>query len=721
MASPSHPQSVAKPSATGPGDSIRMILCPRSVAVVGAGRDPETMSGKLFRNLLESFTGKLYAVNPNAKAIQGMCSYASVLDLPEQVDLAIVAVPAACVPSVVRQCVQRGIPGLVVISAGFSEIGQAAGELDLLEILRRSETRMVGPNCVGVLNTDPAIRLNGTFSPFFPLRGKVAICTQSGALGVVIPDYARRERIGLSSLVSVGNKADLGENDLLRYWENDPATNVISLYLESFQDPRALLPLARRISRHKPIVALKVGRTAAGSRAAGSHTAALASPSAATEALFRQTGIIRARSLTEWFDVTALLACQPLPSGQRVAVLTNAGGPGVLCADALEAEGLSVPELSSDLQASLRRLLRPEASVRNPIDLIGTVDAGEYRECLRRLLESDEVDSVIVIYVPRIEATSGPILEAVQETAAGCQRNKSLLGVLMETADVPTIQSDAPQVPLYRFPEAAAATLAQATHYGEWRRGIEGRVGAFTDLRVDEARQTVERAIDRLAPAGGWLTPSEALDVVSAFGIRVPRCEMVFDAEQAVAAAKRIGGPVVVKVVSLRALHKSDIGGVVLDVHGDNAVRSAFTQVTLAAPDATGALIQEFVRGGYETLVGVTHDPAFGHLIGFGLGGVLVELLDDVAFRLHPLTDHDTHEMVREIRGARILNGYRHRSAADITAIEETLLRVSALVAELHELVELDLNPLMVLEAGHGVCALDVRMRVRPTSAVECG
>ncbi len=692
--------------------ALEPILRPRSVAVIGAGRDPDSMSGRLFRNLLATFKGPVYPVNPKAASIESVKAYASVLDIPDNVDLAFIAVPSAHVLPAIEECGRKGVRGLVVISAGFAEIGQNAGQQELLAAIRASGMRMVGPNCVGVVNTDPAVELNGTFSPVDPPRGNVAICTQSGALGVVIPDYVRQSGIGASSLVSVGNKADLGENDCLEFWEHDPATAVVMLYLESFQDPIALLPAAQRIARCKPIVVLKGGRTAAGARAAGSHTAALTTPHAAAEALFRQSGMIRVDTLQELFEVTALCAAQPTPAGRRVAVLSNAGGPGVLCADVLESEGLVLPELSGELQAAMRRSLRPEATVRNPIDLVASVDPDEYRCCLQQLLRSDEIDAVIVIYVPRTSGCGPAILQAVRETAAA-EPAKTLLTVFMQTDGLAGNSVEGGRTPPnYLFPEAAARALARAAHYGQWLQTPAGRKREFHDLRPDAARQTIERAFARLGERGGWLDPAEAYGVLSAFGLPLAGWRIARTADEAIAAARALAGPVAVKVISPSAVHKSERGGVELNLEGDAAVRDAFQRVTAPFADAQGALVQQYVPCGHEALVGVTRDPRFGPLIAFGLGGVLAELIGDLTLRMHPLTDRDAAEMIGQIRSARLLDGYRNARGADKAALEESLLRVSALVGALPEVVELDLNPVKLLPPGQGARIVDCRIRI---------
>lgn len=697
--------------------SLLPVFYPRSVAVIGASRDEASIGGRIMRNLLRArFSGTVYPVNPNAGSVGSIKAYGSVLDIPDPVDLAVIVVPAAVVIDVAKECAEKGVRGLVVISAGFGETG-AEGEAleeELLELTREAGMRMVGPNCMGLLNTDPAVRLDATFAPVFPPQGNVGMSSQSGALGIAILDYARRLDIGISSFVSVGNKADVSGNDLLLYWEGDPSTDVIVLYLESFGHPRRFARIARRIARKKPIVAVKSGRTAAGARAASSHTGALASVEVAVSALFRQAGVIRTETLEELFEVTSLLANQPLPQGDRVAILTNAGGPGILAADALESAGLSLPELSEGLQAELAKHLAAEASVRNPVDMIASAGPDQYRACLEALLDSGEMDAVIVVFIPTspggLEAIQGAVADAV-----GDGSDTTVLAVYME-ADVETRprHDRSSRIPVYPFPEPAARALARAVRYAEWRRSPEGEVVAFGDIDDEAARGVVENALERLGDDGGWLEPDEIDSVLDAYGVPRASAAVARSADDAAAAAREIGGPVVLKLISPSALHKSDVGGIALGVSGDDEVAGAYRQVTSVVDDAEGALVQEFVAGGHEVILGMTEDPSFGPLMAFGLGGIFVELMGDVAFRIHPLRDVDAAGMIEEVKSARVLHGYRGNPAGDVPALEETLLRLSALVDDLPEVAEFDLNPVKVLPPGEGVRVVDARMRVRP-------
>ncbi len=701
--------------------SVLPIFYPRSIAVIGASRNRAAIGGRLFHNLVKgNFSGPVFPVNPKADVVNSVRAYRSVVDIPDPVDLAFIVVPARFAVDAVKECADKGVRGIVMITAGFSELGEEGRrmEQELLDVVRSAGMRMVGPNCMGVLNTDVAVSMDGTFAPVFPPRGNVAMSSQSGALGIAILDYALRNNIGISTFVSVGNKADVSGNDLLLYWEGDPATDVIVLYLESFGNPRRFARVAKRIARKKPIVAVKSGRTQAGTRAASSHTGALASADVAVDALFNQTGVIRTNTLEELFDVTVLLANQPVPAGRRVGVITNAGGPGILAADALESNGLALPEFSTELQAELRKVLSEEASTRNPVDLIASAGATEYAHCLNAMLESDEVDAVIASYIPASPHGTVEVAAALREAAARNHGKKTFLSVFMSYEDPSDLLAgEDVRIPTYLFPEAAAVALARAVRYGEWLDTPEGEFPSFDDLQVEAGRAIVAKALERMGPEGGWMEPGEVEGVLGSFGILLPRSEVVHTAEEAVKVAADIGRPVAVKVISPSALHKSDLGGVLLGLRGDEAVHEAFEKVTSVVDEVEGVLIQEMVTSGHEVLVGMTEDPLFGPLIVFGMGGVLVELVGDVSFRITPVTDLEAAEMVREIKSARLLEGYRSYPAGDIPAVEEVILRVSALADSIPEIREMDLNPVMVLAPGEGAKAVDARIRIEPTAA----
>jgi acetyl coenzyme A synthetase (ADP forming)-like protein len=669
-------------------------------------------------NLLSGdFTGPVYPVNPKAEVVRSMLAYKSVLDCPTVVDLAFVVVPARHVIPVVEQCAEKGVKGVVVISAGFGETGTEGAILEdrLLEVVREHSIRMVGPNCMGLVNTDPAVQLDGQFGPVRPKRGNVAMSSQSGALGIAILDYATKLNIGISSFVSVGNKADISGNDLLLYWEDDPATDVVLLYLESFGNPRRFAKIARRIGKKKPIVAVKSGRTNAGARAASSHTGSLASLDIAVDALFHQSGVIRTATLSQLFDVTALLANQPLPAGRRVGIITNAGGPAILAVDALESRNLQVVEFSPDLQDRLRNVLSPEAAVRNPVDMIASAGPDQFRACIDLVMMSDEVDAMMAIFIPASPEGADEIARAIGAAAAARHGEKPFVAVYMSSEGAPdTLSAGDNRIPVYPFPEQAARALGHAVEYAGWRSRPTGEVVRFEDVDFPEAQAVVTQAVLRVGEVGGWLEPSEVEALLGAYGLRLPASGVARTADEAVALASGFRGSAVLKVIAASAVHKSDVGGVALDVEGEDAVRRAFEQVTSAVSDAEGALVQEFVVGGHEVLIGMTQDPTFGPLIVFGLGGVFVELIGDVAFRIHPLTDLDADEMISDVKSSKLLEGYRGGEPGDLEAVREALLRVSALVEDLPEIAEMDLNPVKVAGPGHGLTVVDARVRVRP-------
>ena len=692
--------------------SPRPFFEPNVVAVVGANRDRGQIGSEVFHNLIATgFTGIAIPVHPAAEEIQGHRAYRRVSDIPHAVDLAIVVVPAADVPGVVDDCLSKSVPAICVVSAGFGESSAAGREIEagLVRRVRDAGSRLIGPNCMGLLNTDPRVSLNATFSPVYPPAGSMAMSTQSGALGLAILDYARQLNVGFSSFVSVGNKADVSGNDLLEYWEHDPRTSVILLYVESFGNPAKFSRIARRISRSKPIVALKSGRSTSGARAAASHTGAIASADAFVDALFHQSGVIRTDTVTELFDVATLLARQPIPRGRRVAILTNAGGPGILAADACQAHGLTVTELSEGSRHRLRAFLPAAASVNNPVDMLASAPAEHYQKALETLLADDAVDSVMVIFIPPVVTDADRVAEAIANAAA-TRRDKPVCGIFMRSAAAPTALAS---VPCYAFPEPAAIALSRVAAFGEWRRTPPGLVPAFNDMQPRRARAIVDKALRR---GGGWLTAMEAIDLVASAGISSPRARMATSIDAAVEAAEALGYPVALKAIGETLLHKSEHHAIRLGLHDRMSVRTAACELTKAlGMEIEGLLVQRMVTGGVEMMVGVLNDPTFGHVVVCGTGGILVDLLADSACRLCPVSDRDAMEMVDALKGARLLRGFRGAVIADEAALRETILRISALVDRCPEIQELDLNPVSVLATG--AVALDVRVRVDWTSS----
>jgi acetyl coenzyme A synthetase (ADP forming)-like protein len=692
--------------------SIQRLLCPRSVAVIGASRTPGTIGHELLRNLLSSgFAGPVYPVHPSARSIASVRAYPSVQAIPDEVDLAVVVVASGQVLDVIDDCAAKGVKGVVVISAGFAEVGLDGGnaQRELVAKARGAGMRVVGPNCMGLINTAPGVSLNATFAPVPPEPGRVAFSSQSGGLGIAVLEEARRRGVGLSSFVSVGNKADVSGNDLLQYWQQDDGTDVILLYLESFGNPRRFARVAREVSRTKPIVAVKAGRTASGSRAASSHTAALASPDTAVDALFAQTGVIRVDTLEELFDSAQMLSTQPVPAGRRIAILGNAGGPGILAADACEAAGLEVPELSSQTQDRLRAFLHGAASVRNPVDMVASASPANYEQAIRAVLDDDGIDAVISIFIPPLVTDPDEVARAVSAAAEGAV--KPVVANFLGMVEAPAPLNGATRrVPSYSFPEPAVRALAHACEYGEWLRRPSGRRPVFADLRVPAARSVVQSALNRDG-AGSWLDPGAVNALLSAYGIGVARSRPARSPEDAVAAAKEVGYPVALKAASPQLVHKTEEGGVALSLGTPEEVREAYDAMESRLGERMGgAMVQAMAPAGVETIVGVAHDPSFGPLVMFGTGGTAVELFDDRSFRILPMTDLDVAELVRSVRGSPLLFGYRGSPEVDVAALQDLLLRVGRLAEDIPEIAEMDLNPVIVWPGG--AVAVDAKIRL---------
>jgi acetyl coenzyme A synthetase (ADP forming)-like protein len=693
--------------AAPPASELSALLAPRSIAVFGASRDRHKIGSEILHNLVATgFRGPIYPIHPTAREIQGLPAFPSIARVSGEVDLAVVVVPAAQVEPIVDACLDRKVPAMCIISAGFGECSDDGKrrEQSIAAKARAAGCRIIGPNCMGLLNTDPAVQMNATFSPIYPPAGSVAMSTQSGALGLAILDYAKTLNIGISSFVSIGNKADVSSNDLLEYWEHDPRTSVMLLYLESFGNPAKFSRIARRISRNKPIVALKAGRSAVGARAAASHTGALAASDAFVDALFRQSGVIRTDTVTELFDAASLLSRQPLPRGRNVAILTNAGGPGILAADACQGRGLTVAPLAADTRLALRALLPAAASVNNPVDMLAAAPPLHYAESLRILLRDPGVDSVIVIFIPPLVTEADAVAQAIAEAVRTGPR-KPVVGVFMRSAAAPGALDS---IPCFAFPEPAAIALARVSHYGEWRHASPGTVPTLPHIVPSMARAVIVTALNR---GGGWLTAVEANALLAAVGIPTPRSNLAGSVDEAVECAARLGFPVAIKAVGRELLHKTEHKAVRLNLQTASDVRAAAMELTRQlGARMENILVQRMVSGGAEMMIGAIHDPTFGHVIVCGSGGVLIELLADSQCRLYPVTSQDADEMVASLRGFRLLRGYRGGPVGDVAAFRDAVLRLSALIGICPEIQELDINPLAVLPAG--VSALDVRVRV---------
>jgi acetyl coenzyme A synthetase (ADP forming)-like protein len=678
--------------------SLEPFFRPQTVAVVGASQRAGSIGGELFRNVLRAeYRGVCFPVNRSGGSVAGVRAYTSVAEIGEPVDLAVICLPGEAVLEAAEEALAAGVRAVCVISAGFAEVGAegAARQEKLVGLVRAHGARLLGPNCLGIAAAAP--QLNATFGPRALPPGNVGFSSQSGALGLAVLERAAERRLGLSAFVSVGNKADISSNDLLEYWEDDPETGVVLLYLESFGNPRKFARVARRVARSKPIVAMKAGRTGAGARAASSHTAALAGSEAAVDALFHQAGVLRVDTLEELLDVTGLLAGQPLPRGRNVAVLTNAGGLGILCADACEAAGLTLPPLSDATVERLRTVLPNEASVSNPVDMLGSAVGVTYEQALPLLLEDPGVDAVIVLFVPPVVAGADEVAQAVARAVEDRgESDKPVLVSIISGGGTPESLLTAP-VSSFAYPESAARALGRAASRAEWLRHPQGRVPALEGIDVKHAAQIARSAGDR------WLRADETRELLESYGIPFVAEHSAESVADAVASAAELGYPVVLKT-GLPGVHKTESGAVALDLRDEDAVRAAAERI------GPPFVVQPLVRAGVELLVGAVQDPVFGPLVALGPGGTLAELIGAAAFRLAPLTDADAEEMVESGKVARLLHGFRGAPAADVRSVVDLLLRVSRLVDDVPELAELDLNPVMAGETG--CVAVDARVRV---------
>ncbi|MGH3079359.1 MAG: GNAT family N-acetyltransferase [Gaiellaceae bacterium] len=683
--------------------SLRPFFEPRSVAVVGASRRRGSIGGELFRNILEAdFAGIAYPVNRDGSPVAGVRGYRSVAEIPDEVDLAVISVPAGAVLESAADALRKGVRALVVISAGFAEVGAEGLERqeELLALVRAHGARLIGPNCLGISVAGPS--LNATFASRAAPPGNIGFSSQSGALGLALLEAAVTRGLGLSAFVSIGNKADVSTNDLLEWWEDDTATEAIILYVESFGNPRRFGRLARRVARRKPILALKAGTSASGQRAASSHTAALAGSEAAANALFRQAGVIRATSLEELVDATTMLSSQPRLSGRSVALLTNAGGLGILAADACEAAGLELLSLGDETIAALRAELAAEASVANPVDMLGGATPQTYATVLPLLLADPAIDAVIVLFVPAVSGTADEVAEVVERTAREAGAGKPVLAVVMSSEGVPAALRGSRHVAAFAYPESAARALGRAAERAEWLRRPQGTIPELDGIDRDAAHTVIERAL-----AGSeeiWLDPAATRELLLAYGIPLVPERVAKSVDEAIAAAHEVGFPVVVKTATPGA-HKTETGGIALDLGDEAAVRDAVERI--GAP----VIVQPMIASGAELLAGVVQDPVFGPLVAFGPGGVFAELIGEARFRIAPLTDVDAEELVTGGKAGRLVAGFRGGPAANVPALTDLVHRLARLGEDQPSLAELDLNPVFAL--ADRCVAVDARVRVQ--------
>jgi acetyl coenzyme A synthetase (ADP forming)-like protein len=696
--------------------TLDAIFRPRAVAVVGASRKAQSIGHEILHNLVEfRFRGAVLPVNPHAAAVHSMHCYRTLDEIADPPDLAVIVVPRARVLRAVEQCGRKGVRAAVVITSGFKEVGAEGARFEraLARTVRRYRMRMVGPNCMGVINTEPDVRLNATFASTLPSRGNIGFVSQSGALGEAILADAAERGLGVAMFVSMGNKTDISGNDLLEYWEHNDDVQAILMYLESFGNPRKFRRIARRVTRRKPIITVKAGRTPAGARAACSHTGSVVGLDIATDSLLEQCGVLRVSTMEEMFVQAAALSQQPVPAGDRVAIVTNAGGPGILCTDACVGRGLRLAELAPATRRALGRALPPEASPVNPVDMIASADAARYRAVLERVQADPGVDGIIAIFVSPIMIDA---LEVARAIADASGRGRPILSVFMgkQRSAEGVAELRRRRVPVYRFPEEAASAMSALVRYRELRDAPEGRSVRFA-VRRSVARQAVAAARRAGRTA---LSPEEVDRLLSAYGFPLAPSRRVASPAEAIAAAQELGYPVVLKAASTRIQHKTDFGGVRLDLRHADEVGRAFREIVghLRRRDpALRVSVQHMLSGGRELILGMARDRQFGPVVLFGLGGIFVETLRDVSVRIAPLTDVGARSMIERVRGYPLLAGTRGEKAVDLALVEESLLRLSQLVTDLEdELEELDLNPFIVTDRRERSFVVDARVVLRP-------
>ncbi len=699
---------------------LEYIFRPSSVAVIGASGRKGKIGREILHNLIvNEFNGKVFPVNPNYEVIHSIKCYSTILDVPDAVDLAIIVVPRDAVLEVVEKCGNKGVRGLVVISAGFKEVGGEGIELEnrLVEICHRYRMRMIGPNCFGIVNTDPKYSLNCTFGKTSALQGRVGFVSQSGALGEAIMNHAHELGLGFSMVASIGNKADISANDILEFWKDDPQTDVILLYLENFGNPRRFPMIAREISRKKPIVAVKSGRTTQGARAASSHTGALAELDVGVDALFDQCGVMRVSSVEELFDVASALANQPIPKGNRVAIVSNAGGPALLATDALVSMGMDVSPYTGDTKRKLKKALSGQGTVNNPLDLVAGARGKEFKAALDVVKNDTNYDTIIPIFVPPVTIDQMDVARSILEGVKGT--GKTILACFMGTGEskegVHFLKQNG--IPVYEFPEAIAKTLSELDYLRKW---IERPRGKFKKFKVEKnkAQQIFEESI---AHGEVTIAGEKALEILNYYGIPVASNVVAYNEKEAVAAADKAGYPVVVKVNTPTILHKTELGAVVVDLRTPKEVRTAFGDLKKKVARLTkgksrerfSVFIQEMVSGGIETVLGMITDPSFGPLIMFGLGGIYVEILKDVAFRISPLNDKNIEEMIQSLKSYPLLTGFRGADPVDMTTLKESLQRLSQLVSDFDMIAEIDINPFIACSQKGKSKTVDARFIIK--------
>ncbi len=700
------------------------IMKPKSIAVVGASTKPKTIGSEIMQRLRDyKFNGKVYPVNPKGGIIEGFQAYTSIEEIPGEVDLAVIVVNAKFVLDTIDQCNKKGVKGLCIITAGFKETGAEGAEVEkqLLAKVREYGMRCVGPNCLGVLNTNPDIMMDATFAESLPIRGDIGFVSQSGALGGGILNILKDLNLGFAQFVSIGNQADVNAETMLEYWENDDDVKQILLYMESIQNPANFRKLASRITKKKPILALKSGRSAAGASAASSHTGSLAGADKAAAALLKQSGVIREFSLKNLFANAKAFSNCPIPQGNRVAIITNSGGPGIMATDAICESGMQMAKITDATKEKLRSFLPSAASVKNPVDMIASAPIEHYTQTLETVIADENVDMIMVIYLPFLGLKDIDVAEALMKIKAK-NPTKPIVGVFMTTSDFFTkISNMEVNMPFYMYAEEAAEALLRLDEQRQWMAKPAGKIPCY-DVDRKKAAEIIKGSIDE---GRDQLTTRESIDVLGAYGIRVCKSGFATNIDEVVTVGNSIGYPVVMKMTSKTTSHKTDVGGVRVNIQSEEQLREEYNDLIAKLTEKglidglEGVIIQEMVKGNREMVCGIATDPQYGPMMMFGLGGVFVEVMKDVTFRIAPLTDEDAMDMIKSVKAYKLLQGARGTTPAQMEQIQETLLRLSQLVTDFKFIDELDINPLLISEkTGEGI-AVDGRIKVRMKEAQE--
>ena len=710
-------------------EQLDKIMRPKAIAVIGASTKEHTIGSDIMKRLKEyQFTGNIYPVNPKGGEIQGFKAYTNVKEIPGEVDLAIIVIAQKFVLNAIDECHEKGIKGICIISAGFKEAGAegAEAEKQLVAKLKEYGMRCVGPNCLGVVNTAPDIRMDGCFAESLPERGNIGFVSQSGALGGGILNILKDLNLGFAQFISIGNQADINAETAMEYWENEDDVKQILLYMESIQNPANFRKLATRITKKKPILALKAGRSAAGASAASSHTGSLAGADKAANALLQQSGVIREYSLKNLFATAKVFATSPIPKGDRVAIITNSGGPGIMATDAVCEYGMQMAKISDATKEKLRSFLPAAASVKNPIDMIASAPIEHYKQTLETVIADENVDMIAVIYLPFLGLKDIDVAKALMEIKAK-NPEKPIIGIFMTKNEFFTQLSNMDvNMPFFMYAEEAADGFNRLNQQRLWMERAEGKIPVF-DVDKAKAERIIKGAV---ADGRAQLTTLESIDVLDAYGIRACKYGLATNEEEVVSLGNSIGYPVVMKMTSKTTSHKTDVGGVRVNIQSEEQLRAEYKDLIAKLTEKglidglEGVIIQEMVKGNREMVCGIATDPQYGPMMMFGLGGVFIETMKDVTFRIAPLTDVDADEMIKSVKAYELLKGARGTKPADMAQIQETLLRLSQMVNDFKFIDELDINPLLISEkTGEGI-AVDGRIKVRVDEVKEyfgCG